>query len=266
MIEDLSFWQWALCMIACLTVGFAKTGVPGFGIISVPLFATAIGGLDSVGALLPLLVFADIFAVFWYRRHARWDQLISLIPWVLIGMAAASYIIIYLHKHPGQFFGLEHGVFFDVLIGSIVLTMLGVYFLKQFYGDKITPHSGIAVGSTGLFCGVSTTLANAAGPIMTLYLTGKKLPKEQFMGTSAWYFLILNAAKFPLYMLLPSNGDKSMITVDSLLFNCCLFPLIIIGVYIGRWALHKFSQRAFNTIVVILAGVSAIKLLLSPVW
>ena len=73
-------------ILAALMVGITKTGIPGIGILVVPLMALVFGGRLSVGATLPLLIFGDIFAVLWYRRHARWDNLRSLFPWVITGI------------------------------------------------------------------------------------------------------------------------------------------------------------------------------------
>ena len=100
---------------------------------------------------------------------------------------------------------------------------------------------------------------------MTLYLAGKNMPKEQFMGTNAWYFLILNLLKVPLYLFLAAGENQSaMITWESFLLDLCLFPLILVGVFIGKWALQKIPQQAFDIAVVCLAGAAALKLLISP--
>src|SRR5690349_24539028 len=78
--------QWVIGILAALMVGITKTGIPGVGILVVPLMAVVFGGRLSVGATLPLLIFGDIFAVLWYRQYARWDNLRSLFPWVITGM------------------------------------------------------------------------------------------------------------------------------------------------------------------------------------
>ena len=58
----------------------------------VPLLANAFGGRPSVGLLLPILVFADVFAVSWYHRHADWKHILRLIPWALLGIAVATLV------------------------------------------------------------------------------------------------------------------------------------------------------------------------------
>ena len=82
--------QWALGGTAALLIGFSKTGMPGVGILVVPMLASAFGGRPSVGTMLPMLIFGDCFAVYWYKQHARWDKLRELIPWVLGGMALGA--------------------------------------------------------------------------------------------------------------------------------------------------------------------------------
>ena len=69
---DLNNLQWILLLLCGLLTGMAKTGISGVGLMVVPIMANAFGGRPSVGLLLPLLIFADIFAVTWYNRHARW--------------------------------------------------------------------------------------------------------------------------------------------------------------------------------------------------
>src|SRR5450759_4487664 len=112
--------QWIIGIVAALVVGFSKTGLPGIGILVVPLMAVIFGGRLSVGATLPMLIFGDIFAVLWYRQHARWDKLLELIPWVLIGIAVGTALLWYT--------GVQGGTtdWLNIIIGVMVLAMLGL--------------------------------------------------------------------------------------------------------------------------------------------
>src|SRR3712207_5679162 len=90
-MPELAWWQWALGTAAAFFVGVAKTGVPGLGILVVPLMVLAVGDArQSAGWLLPLLCTADLFAVVYYRRHAQTRRLFYLAPWVLVGMAGGA--------------------------------------------------------------------------------------------------------------------------------------------------------------------------------
>lgn len=249
-------WQILVGAFAGFLIGVSKTGVPGIGILVVPMLAAAFGGRASVGTMLPMLIVGDIFAVMWYRHHAQWNRLIELIPWVFAGMVLGAVLLWRLG---------EMGSGRDLLepiIGTLVLVMLAVHLLRQRWGDRLTPHSPVGIATTGTAAGFATTVSNAAGPIMGIYLTSLGLPKEQFMGTSAWYYFAVNLSKLPVFVALSvMNPARPIITAQSLLFNALVVPLIIAGVYLGRWLLPRIPQKAFDAVVLGLAAIAALKLI-----
>ncbi|MHB9024783.1 MAG: sulfite exporter TauE/SafE family protein [Armatimonadota bacterium] len=244
----LELWQWVFGIAAGLLVGMSKTGVPGLGILVVTLLAMIFGGWESVGVMLPMLIFADIFAVLWYKRHAQWDKLVQLLPWVLVGVAGGAVAL--------HFFGQTEKTkaLLNPVIGAVVLLMLALHLLQSRQGERFSHRSKFAVISTGTAAGITTTISNAAGPIMSIYLTAQQLPKEQFMGTIAWYFFLINLTKVPIY------SYQGLFTRESLLFNLIIAPVILAGVFAGKWMLPRISQRAFDASVLILAALGAIKL------
>ncbi len=252
--------QWIIGLAAAFVVGISKTGIPGIGILVVPLMAVVFGGRLSVGATLPLLISGDIFAVLWYHHHARWDNLRGLIPWVAIGIAVGAVLLWYT--------GLQGGAvdWLNIIIGVLVLLMLAIGLARARWGDRLVPTSKAAVVSTGTLAGFSTTVSNAAGPIMSIYLTGMGLPKNEFMGTSAWYFFIFNLTKLPIYaflsLVLPS---KPMVNSSTLIFDLAILPVIIVGAFVGKWLLPRIPQGMFNGVVLLLAGAGAIKLILDQI-
>ena len=250
----LELWQWIVGAAAGLLVGISKTGVPGLGILVVSLLAAVFGGRPSVGIMLPMLIFGDCFAVAWYRRHAQWDKLIGLLPWVVFGMGIGATALWLTGKSSSS------KDILGVIIGVLVLTMLALYLLQNQLGERLTPKSKFGVASTGTFAGFATTVSNAAGPIMSIYMAAQKMSKEQFMGTIAWYFFIINMSKVPVYFALSAiNPAKPLITLQSLLFVLEISPAILVGVFIGKWMLPRISQKAFDSIVVVLAAAGAIK-------
>jgi len=250
-------WQWALAAFAALAIGISKTGVPGVGTPVVPLLAAAFGGRQSIGIMLPLLIMGDVFAVTWYRRHAQWDKLVGLLPWVVVGLVIGAGAL----QVTGKATGTR-----DILgqiIGWLVLIMLGVYFLQGRLGEKLTPTSAVGTAATGVLAGFSTMVSNAAGPVMTIYLAAHKLPKNEFMGTIAWYFFIINLSKLPVYIALTAiNPRRPIVTVQSLTLNAILFPAILVGVLIGRWLLVRIPQKAFEGALIVLAAIAALKLVI----
>lgn len=239
-----------LGIASALLVGVSKTGIPGVGILVVTLLAQAFGGWESVGIMLPMLIFGDIFAAAWYKRHAQWDKLVRLLPWVLLGLVFGGFAL--------HFFGQskETKALLNPVIGGLVLAMLGLHLLVAHFGAKLAPHSVAGAATTGVAAGFATTVSNAAGPIMTIYLTALRMPKDQFMGTIAWYFFTINLTKVPI---LASQG---LITGTSLRINLLLAPVILIGAFIGKWLLPRIPQQLFENAMLILAAVGAVKLLI----
>ena len=250
----LETYQWILGLAAALFVGISKTGIPGIGILVVILLANVFGGRPSVGIMLPMLIAGDIFAVNWYRRHCQWHTLASLLPWVVAGMAIGS-IGLWI---TGKLGGTKD--LLSMIIGVLTLTMLGLFLLQKRL--SLTPKSPLGIASTGIAAGFATTVSNAAGPIMSIFLQAHELKKEEFMGTIAWYFFIINVSKMPIYLLLTAiSPAKPIITLSSLAFNLITFPAVLAGVFIGKWMLPRIPQKTFEIIILALAGLSAIKLI-----
>ncbi len=254
---DLTPVQWTLGALAALLVGFSKTGIPGVGILIVPLMVAVFGSRASIGAVLPMLLFADLFAVARYRAHTRWDKLRELIPWVLIGMTLGALLLAWLGEREGS------RDLLGPIIGVLVLVMLGVHIARQRWGDEMAPHSRWGAASTGAAAGFSTTVSNAAGPIMGIYLTAMGMPKQQFMGTFAWYFFIFNSVKVPIFAALTlMTPDKPIFTAHGLLFTLSVAPVIAAGALTGSWLLPRMNQKLFDSAILALAAITAVKLIL----
>jgi uncharacterized membrane protein YfcA len=249
--------QWLVGALAALLIGFSKTGVPGVGILVIPLMALVFPGRVSIGATVLLLISADLFAVSWYRRYTRWDKLVQLLPWVAIGMVAGTAALFSIGENAQ---GKDN---INFVIGVLVLAMVALHLARLKWGDRLRPSSRPGLVFTGGAAGFATTVSNAAGPIMSVYMTSLGLPKMEFMGTTAWYFLIFNLAKIPLYLLLMAlAADRPMFSADGLLFDLVMLPVIVVGVFAGRWMLPRVPQRLFNTLALSLSALAAMRLIL----
>lgn len=239
-MPHLEAWQWLLGSLSAFMIGVAKTGLPGFGVLSIPIMVLTVGDARlSAGWLLPILCTADVFAVIYWRRHADVTRLFSLIPWVLIGMAAGAAAL-----------GLSERVL-RMTIGTIVLVMVGVQVWR-----RSRPTAGVSSHAApyGIAAGFSTTVANAAGPVMYLYLLSKRLPKEQFVATGAWFFFVVNLAKVPIYMW------HGLFSGRSLAFDLFMAPVVLVGALTGRFVIRLVPQPVFETLVIGLAAVSSLLL------
>jgi uncharacterized membrane protein YfcA len=260
-IMHLELWQWIIGAAAGWLIGVSKTGVPGAAMVVVPMLAAAFGGQASVGIMLPMLLFGDCFAVAWYRRHAQWRTLVGLLPWVVAGMAAGAAALWAVGRSTG---GKD---ILSILIGALVLIMLAVHLLRGRLGDRLDPKSPAGVAGTGVAAGFATTVSNAAGPVMTIYLMAHRLDKHQFIGTIAWYFFIINLSKLPVYFGLSAiNPARPIITGQSLLFVAMLSPAMLTGVLLGKWVLPRFPQKAFDSTVLALSAAAAVYLIASRLW
>ncbi len=231
-------WHWLAACCCGLIVGAAKTGIPGLGFLAVPWFAWLFQDQVklSAGALLPLLIAADIMAVWIYRANVAVHLLWGLLPWVLIGMVGGAVAL-----------QMSTNVVLRPVLGGIILGMIGLHLWRKRQTQGEPPGRPAAIGF-GVTAGLTTTIANAAGPVMNLYLLGQRLPKETFIAAGAWFFFAVNVTKLPIYAW---NG---MITRDTLLVDACLIPAVIVGSIVGRRVVRYIPQRSFETVVLILAA------------
>ncbi|OQA03084.1 MAG: Sulfite exporter TauE/SafE [Planctomycetes bacterium ADurb.Bin401] len=242
--QDFSNLQWLIMLLCAVLVGLNKTALPGVGIIVVPLIASFFPARLSTGLLLPMLALADLFAVGYYHRHANWKIILKLLPAAIVGIAAGSIVIRRIDDQSLR-----------PVIGIIVLVMLALNCLREKYVKQDFSESKIFAGIMGFLAGLTTQLANAAGPVMTIYLLSMRLPKYEFIGTGAWYFLILNWLKMAIF------ASEGRITVQTISADIAMLPLIAAGAFAGIYILKKVPQKWFNWVVQILAAAAAVKLL-----
>jgi uncharacterized membrane protein YfcA len=229
-------------------VGMAKTGVPGLGILVVPLMVLVCGEpARSAGTLLPLLCVADCFAVFYYRRHASAWRLWDLCPWVAAGMVLAYGVMALLDKSV-----------LKPLVAVVVLAMVAAHLARKYRGDPPAERDWHRAALFGVTAGFATTLANAAGPVMNLYLLSQALQKDEFMGTGAWFFFIINLSKIPIYLV----QRPPWIDLASLRLDIFLAGPVLVGALTGRWLYAHIPQRAFEWAVLGLTAAAAILMLL----
>lgn len=236
--------QLAVLVISAVLIGINKTALPGVGVLPVILLSIVFPARQSTGIQLIMLAMADLMAVAYYRRHADWKILLRLLPFAFVGLAAGSLILRFLKDSDLR-----------VLIGLIVLALMIVSFVKQHLAPEKIPSGRIISGFFGFLVGVTTQLANAAGPVAAIYFLAMKLPKDKYMGCSAWFFLILNWTKLPIFVW------EGRITMDALKIDLLMIPALVVGAVGGVLLLKNIPQKWFENIIQILILISVIKLL-----
>jgi uncharacterized membrane protein YfcA len=238
-MPPLAAWQWLLGALCAFLIGLAKTGVPGAATLTVPLMVLTVGDARYAAAwTAPVLIVGDLFAVTYWRRHAEARALFSLVPWVAAGMVAGG-LALAINEHVLR-----------RIVGGIVLVMLAVNVYRRSRAQPPGGHPAFY----GISAGFATTVANAAGPVMSLYLLTKRLPKEQFVATGAWFFFIVNVAKLPIYTA------YQLFSRSSILFDLMMVPAVVVGAFAGLWLMRRIPQGLFNTLIVVLAAFSALLL------
>ena len=229
--------------MCAVMVGISKTGLPGMGILFVPLMAMVMPAKQSTGMVLGILVLGDIFAASYYHKAAMWRHIIRLIPATLVGIVAGYFVMKVISDAQ-----------LKPIIGVIVVMMLAVNWWRNRAGEDV-PTQWWFAEVMGFFAGLTTMMANAAGPVMIVYLLAMRLPKIEFVGTSAWFFFIVNWLKVPFSMHL------GLVNVASIKLGFIMLPFIIIGAVLGIVALKKMPQKVFEITIQLLAMAAAIKLL-----
>jgi uncharacterized membrane protein YfcA len=246
MLASLSAADWTLLALAAVLVGFAKTAVGGVGVLAVVTFALVLPARISTGALLPLLIAGDVVAVSIYHRHGSVRDLVRLLPGVVPGLLLGA-----------LFVGQVNDSAMKLAIGGILLLMGALQIIQRVTpsADPLQKDPGgmhplwtVAAGATA---GFATMTANAAGPVMTLYLIMAGLPMLKMLGTGAWFFLVVNLLKVPL------STSLDLITAPTLLLDLWLIPAMLLGAVIGQRTIRCLKQRQFELVTLALSLVAA---------
>jgi len=240
---------WILVGLSIFLIGVTKSGFgAGTGLLIVPLTALSMdhipgrGSEAALGLMLPLLIAGDIIALWQYRRLFSLQQVKGLIFSTLLGVAAGGFLLWTFHQ-------------LTQIVGAIILIIIGLesvvlvsihWHLSRRGADVRLLREPLRSHLTGLYAGASSTLAHAAGPIITMYLLPLRLDRRIFVGTCAVYFFLLNTAKMPAYIL-AHQFDKAEPTL-SLRF----LPLVVAGALFGVWVNRRMNDRTFTKIIHVL--------------
>jgi hypothetical protein len=235
-----------LALMAAFCMGLAKAGFSGMSMVSVVILADIYGPKASVGLALPLLIAADLMAYPAFLKHGSWRPVWKLLAPALVGIGIGWWVLGGISEMTAR-----------RVIGACVLAMVALQVLRQgrpvdFDRMAGSRFFGLASGVLG---GFATMLANAAGPVIQLYLMARKVPKMELIGIGARFFLLINLIKVPL------NARLALITQESLLENLRLLPAVVVGILGGRWLLRHVPQAAFEWMIVIFAALAGIRMI-----
>ncbi|MEJ6543949.1 sulfite exporter TauE/SafE family protein [Brachybacterium paraconglomeratum] len=269
LLPDLSTSSWLLVVLGALIVGFSKTALPGAGTLAAGAFALAMPAKESTAALLLLLILGDMTALWVYRREPDWRTLVRLLPSAMVGVIIGVF-----------FFAAVDDVTVRVTIGVILLALVTLTLVRRAQAARRTAaqaeasdappatraesEGGSRKGAAataqgigyGLLGGFTTMVANAAGPVMSLYLLMMRMPVLTFLGTSAWFFAVINLFK------LPFSAGLGLFTAETLAMDVLLVPVVLLAAFVGAKVARRISQSVFDKLVLGLTVLAAIGLLI----
>lgn len=238
--------QWTVLCLTALLIGMSKTGIQGITTLAIPVLALTFGGKPSTGIILPMLCMADVIAVLYYRRDAEWKYIFRLLPSAVLGFFVALAVD---HLIPAEGF--------RILMALCIFAGIAVMFWTERKGKNNLIASSPFMGHLfGLLGGFTTMIGNAAGPIMAVYLLAMHLPKKSFVGTSAWFFLVVNWLKLPLQIFAWENISGATVLLDLLLLPC-----IGLGAVAGIWLVKRLPETKYRNLIVWLTILSTAMLL-----
>ncbi|TVZ58473.1 hypothetical protein NA63_0973 [Flavobacteriaceae bacterium MAR_2010_105] len=241
----LSILQWIAIGFAVFLLGISKSGIKGIGIVLVIILAFVFGEKASTGVLLPMLIAADIMAVVYYNRHANWYYIKKLMPWMVIGVLVGVWV--------GNDISAE--LFKNIMAIIIIVSVLIMFYTESKKNTKVPTHPLLAI-TAGFFSGFTTMIGNLAGPISNIYFLAMRLPKNEFIGTSAWLFFIINVFKLPFHFFVWKTVSK-----ETLILNTVLLPFIVLGFAFGIWIVKKISNVNYRRFVLFITAIGGVIML-----
>ncbi len=243
---ELSTFSWILVGICSIIWGLSKSGIKGIAVMAVPVMAYLFGSRPSTGVVLPMLIIADIMAVLYYSRHAQWKYLLKLLPWTMAGIVLGTWV--------GD--QLEEDSFKKLMAVLIIMSVVVMIYWERRKFLAVPDYLWFSA-IMGVSAGFTTMVGNVAGGIITIYLLAMRLPKDQFIGTGAWFFLIINAFKVPFHIFFWKT-----INLQTLGLNLIMTPLIGLGFILGVYLVGKFNDSMYRRFALIMTGFAAIVMLL----
>ncbi len=220
----------------------SKTGVHGAGMIAVPLLAGIFGGQKSSGILLPILCLADIFGVWYYHRHASSYHLRRLFPWAVVGTIAGTLV-------GGM---IDDNVFRVIMAIVILLSVVIMLWLERGHSEDI-PDSKTFAALTGVAGGFTSMVGNLAGSVMAVYFLSMRLPKHKFIGTTAWFFMVINWFKIPFHVF-----AWNTISLKTFLLDLTTIPFILIGGVAGIFIVKSLAEKTYRWFIIAMTFVAAV--------
>ncbi|WP_040756561.1 sulfite exporter TauE/SafE family protein [Winogradskyella psychrotolerans] len=242
---NLTALQWLAIGFAVFLLGISKSGIKGVSIIIVVILAFVFGEKASTGILLPMLICADILAVIYYNRHADWVVIKKLMPWMIVGVLVGVWV--------GN--DIPEIVFKRLMAIIILVSVIIMFYLEKRKSNNV-PNNKLFSTGMGFLTGFATMIGNLAGPISNIYFLTMRFQKNEFIGTAAWLFFIINIIKLPFHIFIWET-----VSIESLVLNSVLIPAVIIGFLLGAYIVKLISNVNYRRFILIATAIGGVIML-----
>ncbi|MGB0863139.1 MAG: sulfite exporter TauE/SafE family protein [Saprospiraceae bacterium] len=239
---ELTLVDWLLAFLAAMLVGMSKSGFKGLGVIIVTTFALVFGAKSSTGLILPILIVGDIIAVIYYTRHTQWKYLLQMLPAMIVGVLIGVKV--------GE--DLDESTFKQGM-AVIILLSVGMMWWWDRRNSKKVPTHWLFGTLMGLGAGFTTMVGNLAGAFSNIYFLAMRLPKNQFIGTAAWLFFIINLFKLPFHIYTWKTIDIQTISV-----NLWLLSAVFLGFVLGLQIVKRIENNQYRKFILIVTAIGAL--------
>ena len=233
--------DWLAVLAAAVLTGLAKTAVPGLASIAVALCALVLPAKESTGVMLVLLLVGDVLAVWAYRRDADRALLARLVPSVVLGVLAGAAFLRWSTQDQTR-----RG------IGVVLLALVALTVFQRRRGRAPAPVRS----AYGALAGFTTMVANAGGPVTSMYFLACRFSVAAFLGTTAWFFFAVNLVK------LPFTVSMGLIRPEHLALDLALAPVVVLAALAGRRLAARLPLRVFEPLVITTTVIAAVPLVL----
>ncbi|MEM1388970.1 MAG: sulfite exporter TauE/SafE family protein [Pseudomonadota bacterium] len=242
---DLSFSFIAASMIAALSVGMSKGGLPAISMISVPILSFSMPPPMAAGLLLPLYILSDAYGVWLYRREFSAQNLKILMPAGALGTLIGFLTVTSISSDTVK-----------LAVVAVVFYALIDRILRRLRSRTAPRPARLSVGLFwGSLAGLTSYIAHAGAPPYQAYILPQRLPKMVFAGTSTLFFAAINLMKIPPYSL---AGQITWASFGNVLF---LAPMALLGAWLGYRITQTLSERVYFTIIEVALFLIALRLL-----
>jgi len=240
-----SLLNYIIASICALLLGISKSGIKGIASLIVTGLALVYGAKNSTGILMPLLLVGDVFAITYYKRHVQKEYITKLLPWMILGVL----------------FGVIGGSFisesiFKYGMALIILFSVGLMYYWENKKDKTVPSHWSFASSMGLLGGFTTMIGNLAGAFSNIYFLAMRIPKNNFIGTAAWLFFLINSFKVPFHI-----WSWKTINSESILISLKLIPFVVMGLITGVFLVKKIEDESYRKLILLFTALGGVAIL-----